>query len=82
MINADLNFFIFIPIHLLMPKANATCYFFRHGSEKIWLDNYEGTFETIRDSGFGIRGSGFGIRDEEVGSKGVRGRIKRGKSFM
>ena len=31
-------------------------------SEKIWLDNYEGTFETIRNSGFGIRDSGFGVR--------------------
>ena len=39
-------------------------------SEKILLDNYEGTFDTIRDSGFGIRGSGFGIRDSGFGVRG------------
>ena len=31
-------------------------------SAKILVDNYPGTFETIRDSGFGVRGSGFGKR--------------------
>ena len=48
-------------------------------SEKILLDNYEGTFDTIRDSGFGIRGSGFGVRDSEFGVRdsgfGVRGTL-------
>ena len=34
-------------------------------SEKILLDNYEGTFDTIRDSGFGIRDSEFGVRDSK-----------------